>query len=56
MNKGIDCTTQITIALANDLKAQGITFVCRNLVPSSMAWKRLTKTEAEAMTAAGIEF
>jgi hypothetical protein len=55
MNKGIDCTAQITTAVANDLKAQGITFVCRYLVPANMAWKRLTKIEAEAMTTAGID-
>lgn len=55
MKKGIDCTTQITEVVAKDLKAQGISFVCRYLVPVSMAWKRLTKTEAEVMTAAGID-
>ena len=55
MKKGIDCTVQITAAVANDLKAQGISFACRYLVPVSMAWKRLTRTEAEAMTAAGID-
>jgi len=55
MSNGIDCTVQITTVLANDLKAKGITFICRYLVPASMAWKRLTKTEAEVMTAAGLD-
>ncbi len=54
MKKGIDCTTRITKTLADNLKAQGIAFICRYLVPASMAWKRLTKAEADVITAAGI--
>ncbi|MBO8164711.1 MAG: DUF1906 domain-containing protein [Brevibacillus sp.] len=35
--------------------AAGMRFVCRYLVPASMAWKRLTRAEAEAITAAGMK-
>ncbi|EPR12511.1 DUF1906 domain-containing protein [Ruminiclostridium papyrosolvens] len=52
--KGIDYTTQTTATQAKALKAAGYNFVCRYLVPESMAWKRLTKTEAETLTNAGL--
>ncbi|AEY64841.1 DUF1906 domain-containing protein [Clostridium sp. BNL1100] len=52
--KGIDYTTQTTVSQAKALKAAGYNFVCRYLVPESMAWKRLTKTEAEILTNAGL--
>ncbi|WP_289143088.1 DUF1906 domain-containing protein [uncultured Brevibacillus sp.] len=37
------------------MAAAGMKFVCRYLVPTSMAWKRLTRQEAEAITAAGMK-
>ncbi len=52
--KGIDYTTQTTASQAKALKAAGYNFVCRYLVPESMAWKRLTKIEAETLTNAGL--
>lgn len=54
MKKGIDCTAQITKNIAETLRAKGITFVCRYLVPADMAWKRLTKSEAGRISEAGI--
>lgn len=53
--KGIDCTVQITPAYAKALKAAGIGFVARYLVPVSMVWKRLTKAEVEAMSVEDIK-
>jgi hypothetical protein len=54
MKKGIDCASQISKAFATYLKLQGYSFVCRYLVPATMAWKRLTRTEAEIVTEAGL--
>ncbi len=52
--KGIDCTVQITSALAKALKALGIEFIARYLVPEKYAWKRLTAAEIKATAAEGI--
>ena len=52
--KGIDCTAAINAATRKALKESGYEFVCRYLVPASMAWKRLTKQEVQAITASGL--
>jgi Domain of unknown function (DUF1906) len=53
--KGIDCAVPLTAEKAKEMAAAGMRFVCRYLVPVSMAWKRLTRAEAEAITAAGLK-
>lgn len=53
--KGIDCAVPLTAEKAKEMAAAGMRFVCRYLVPVSMAWKRLTRAEAEAITAAGMK-
>jgi len=53
--KGIDCATRLTEKSAKALAAAGAGFVGRYLVPSSYAWKRMVRTEAEAITAAGMK-
>lgn len=53
--KGIDCAVPLTADKAKAMAAAGMRFVCRYLVPASMAWKRLTRAEAEAITAAGLK-
>jgi hypothetical protein len=53
--KGIDCAVPLTAEKAKAMAAAGMCFVCRYLVPASMAWKRLTRTEAELITAAGMK-
>ncbi|MEJ8546637.1 DUF1906 domain-containing protein [Brevibacillus borstelensis] len=52
--KGIDCAVPLTAEKAKKMSEAGMRFVCRYLVPASMAWKRLTRSEAEAITAAGM--
>lgn len=52
--KGIDCATPLTASSAKALAAAGMQFACRYLVPASYAWKRLTRPEAEAISAAGM--
>ncbi len=52
--KGIDCATPLNTATAGDLAAAGMEFVCRYLVPERYAWKRLTRREAELISAAGM--
>ncbi|WP_245553068.1 glycoside hydrolase domain-containing protein, partial [Brevibacillus massiliensis] len=37
------------------MAAAGMRFACRYLVPVDYAWKRLTRPEAEAITAAGLK-
>jgi hypothetical protein len=54
MSKGIDCTTTITSSIANALVNAGYSFVCRYMVPESLSWKRLTVSEAEVLTEAGL--
>lgn len=53
--KGIDCAVPLTADKAKAMYAAGMRFACRYLVPASMAWKRLTRAEAEAITAAGMK-
>ncbi|OKP75657.1 hypothetical protein A3842_19580 [Paenibacillus sp. P3E] len=53
MAKGFDCAAPLTKALAKKFREDGYEFVCRYLVPSG--WKRLTKTEAAAISAAGLQ-
>jgi len=55
MAKGIDCAQPLTLEKAKAIKAAGYEFVCRYLVPERYAWKRLTRAEAEAITAAGLK-
>lgn len=52
--KGIDCATPLTSATATKLAAEGMKFACRYLVPERLAWKRLTRAEAETITEAGL--
>ena len=52
MIRGIDTATRLSAAKCKELKANGIEFVGRYLVPSG--WKALTRAEAEAITAAGL--
>ena len=51
---GIDCATPLTLDTARMLAAAGNRFAARYLVPSSYAWKRLTRSEAEVITKAGM--
>lgn len=53
--KGIDCATPLNAATAKSLAAAGMRFACRYLVPEKYAWKRLTRSEAELITAAGMQ-
>lgn len=53
--KGIDCATPLTLTTAKKLAAEGVKFACRYLVPQRLAWKRLTRAEAEAITEAGLQ-
>lgn len=52
--RGIDCAQPIPAATANAIAAQGYRFAARYLVPAGYAWKRLTRKEAEGITAAGM--
>ncbi|MBO9597916.1 MAG: DUF1906 domain-containing protein [Cohnella sp.] len=52
--KGIDCAQPIPAATAKAIAAQGYRFAARYLVPAGYAWKRLTRKEAEGITAAGM--
>jgi hypothetical protein len=54
MIKGIDSSTPLTAQKAEWMAAQGYRFAVRYLVPRSYAWKRLSRSEAEAITAAGM--
>ena len=56
MVKGIDCATKLTAQTAAAIRGEGYSFAGRYLVPNSgaLAWKALTKTEAEAITEAGL--
>jgi hypothetical protein len=53
--KGIDCAVPLTAEKARAIRAAGYEFVARYLVPERYAWKRLTRAEAEAITAAGMK-
>jgi hypothetical protein len=51
--KAFDCATPLTASAAAAFAADGFVIVCRYLVPDG--WKRLTKGEAEAISAAGLQ-
>lgn len=53
--KGIDCAQPLNADKAKQLFAAGYLFAARYLVPSAYKWKRLTRAEAEAITAAGMQ-
>jgi hypothetical protein len=53
MIKGIDCATPLTAKTAAAIAAAGYSFAARYLVPTG--YKRLTRAEAEAITAAGMQ-
>ena len=53
--KGIDCTTAITETSGKALKAAGYEFTARYLVPAAYSWKRLTRTEAAAISGSGLK-
>ncbi|WP_310830369.1 DUF1906 domain-containing protein [Paenibacillus pedocola] len=53
-SKGIDCATPLTAEAARVLAASGHKFAARYLVPERLTWKRLTRTEAERITDAGM--
>jgi hypothetical protein len=53
MAKGFDCASALTQAVAERFRADGFEFVCRYLVPTG--WKKLTRQEAEAVSAAGLK-
>ncbi|WP_253298020.1 DUF1906 domain-containing protein [Paenibacillus sp. MSJ-34] len=53
--KGIDCAIPVKADTAKALAAAGMKFVCRYLVPERLAWKRLTRSEAEAISAVGMK-
>jgi len=55
MAKGIDCAIPLTASTAKAIAAAGYAFAARYLVPERYAWKRLTRGEAEAITAAGMQ-
>ena len=55
MANGIDCATPLTLKTARALYAEGYRFACRYLVPPAYAWKRLTLSEAQAITEAGLQ-
>lgn len=53
--KGIDCAMEVSAEAATEIKAAGYDFVCRYLVPSTMAWKDLTLQEAQGISAGGLK-
>lgn len=53
--KGLDYTTQTTATQAKAIKTAGYGFICRYLVPTTMAWKRLTKQESVILSNAGLQ-
>jgi len=55
MVKGIDCATPLNFAAAVAMANLGYQFAARYLVPASYAWKRLTLSEAESITRAGLQ-
>lgn len=53
--KLFDCATPLTPETAANFKANGYDGVARYLVPSTSAWKALTKAEADIIQAAGLK-
>jgi hypothetical protein len=54
IKQGIDCYTPIKASVAARLAAEGYRFACRYLVPAGYS-KRLTKSEAQILTDAGLQ-
>lgn len=55
MTEGIDCATPLNAKSAKAFADAGYRFAARYLVPLGYAWKRLTPTEAETITEAGMQ-
>ncbi|MCC3374750.1 DUF1906 domain-containing protein [Cohnella sp. REN36] len=55
MTQGIDCSSPLTEQTATAIAKAGYKFAARYLVPDTYAWKRLTPSEAQAITAAGMQ-
>ncbi|MBB6673032.1 DUF1906 domain-containing protein [Cohnella nanjingensis] len=55
MRQGIDCAQPLTTSTAGKLYALNYRFAARYLVPADYSWKRLTRKEAEAISAAGLQ-
>ncbi|PYI57007.1 DUF1906 domain-containing protein [Paenibacillus flagellatus] len=55
MAKGFDCATPLTAATAAAFRRDGFAFVCRYLTPVQNSWKRLTREEADRISAAGLQ-
>ena len=53
--KGFDCSTPLTASTAAALKAAGMQFAARYLVPAAYAWKQLTQAEAKVIIGAGMQ-
>ncbi|MFC6553843.1 glycoside hydrolase domain-containing protein [Cohnella cellulosilytica] len=51
---GIDCAVPLTAAKAKAIAAEGAKFAVRYLVPPAYAWKRMLKSEADAIQTAGL--
>lgn len=55
MIQGMDCARPMTQADVDYFSKAGVEFVARYLVPPHLAWKRLTITEANRITDAGMK-
>jgi len=55
MAKGLDCAIPLTASNAKVLAGAGFIFAARYLVPERLSWKRLNRSEAEAITSAGMQ-
>lgn len=55
MAQGIDCAVPLKPAKAKEFSDIGKQFVARYLVPESLAWKRLTRLEAEGISRTGMK-
>jgi hypothetical protein len=55
MIKGMDCAHPLTAIQARALAVCDLKFAARYLVPENYNWKRLTRSEAEAITVAGMQ-
>ncbi|MBB6674496.1 DUF1906 domain-containing protein [Cohnella nanjingensis] len=53
--RGIDCSAPLTAQTAKAIADAGYKFAARYLVPDSYGWKRLSLSEAQAITAAGMQ-
>jgi len=55
MAKAIDSSIALTATIAAALKADGIAFAIRYIDNNPSSWKRITKAEAELISAAGLQ-